>query len=150
MIMKRYIYPSALRANIEKAPNWFNRFYPVSFPVYRSQPFVMNDRNRFTQQQHQWEMGNYSHPTLASTLTQCAQNSNPISNEQNTPMQQLPRFDLNAVGGYENVLESLIDIIQYLQDPKCFSKYGIKLPKGIILSGPPGVGKTVMAEAVAG
>lgn len=63
---------------------------------------------------------------------------------------RIPDIDLSAVGGNQEVIDSLGDFVRYLQDPKSFSALGVKMPKGIILSGTPGVGKSFMAEALAG
>lgn len=61
-----------------------------------------------------------------------------------------PTTDLTAFGGYSHIQENVADLVRYLQDPKEFTRNGVKTPKGIILSGPPGVGKTYIAEAIAG
>lgn len=58
--------------------------------------------------------------------------------------------DLDSVGGNPELLNSLADIVRYLQNPSAYIKRGIKPPKGVILGGPPGVGKTFIAEAIAG
>lgn len=58
--------------------------------------------------------------------------------------------DLYSVGVSSAILQSAVDLVRYLQDPTLFSKQGIAAPQGVILSGPPGVGKTHMAEAIAG
>lgn len=58
--------------------------------------------------------------------------------------------DLFDLGGYTGILDRVADLVRYLQNPQEFTKSGVKPPKGVILSGPPGVGKTYIAEAVAG
>ncbi len=54
------------------------------------------------------------------------------------------------VGGADEAKEDLQDIIEYLRDPKAWKDSGIRLPHGLLLQGPPGCGKTLLARAVAG
>lgn len=54
------------------------------------------------------------------------------------------------VAGCDEEKAEMVEIVDYLKDPKKFTKYGAKLPKGILLVGPPGTGKTLLAKAVAG
>lgn len=56
----------------------------------------------------------------------------------------------NDVAGIKEVKDELIEIIDYLKNPQKYQNLGISLPKGVLLVGPPGVGKTMIAKAVAG
>ena len=54
------------------------------------------------------------------------------------------------VAGADEEKEELREIVQFLKDPRRFTKVGAKIPTGILLVGPPGTGKTLLARAVAG
>jgi cell division protease FtsH len=54
------------------------------------------------------------------------------------------------VAGIEESKEELQEIIEFLRDPKKFTRLGGRIPKGVLLVGPPGTGKTLLARAIAG
>lgn len=58
------------------------------------------------------------------------------------------RFD--DVAGEDEAKESLAEIVDYLHNPKKYSDVGASMPRGVLLVGPPGTGKTMLAKAVAG
>jgi len=60
------------------------------------------------------------------------------------------RITFKDVAGYEEVKEELDEIVQFLKNPKKFAEIGARIPKGVLLFGPPGTGKTWLARAVAG
>ena len=58
------------------------------------------------------------------------------------------RFD--DVAGEDEAKESLAEIVDYLHNPQKYTDVGASMPKGVLLVGPPGTGKTMLAKAVAG
>ena len=54
------------------------------------------------------------------------------------------------VAGCDEEKAEMVEMVDYLKDPKKYSQYGARLPKGALLIGPPGTGKTLLAKAVAG
>ncbi len=54
------------------------------------------------------------------------------------------------VAGCDEAKEEVSEVVQFLRDPKKFTKMGGRIPKGFLMVGPPGTGKTLLAKAVAG
>jgi len=61
-----------------------------------------------------------------------------------------PRVTFDDVAGADEAKEELQEIIEFLKDPKRFQRLGGRIPKGVLLLGRPGTGKTLLARAVAG
>lgn len=62
----------------------------------------------------------------------------------------LGKVTFDDVAGVDEAKEELKEIIEFLKDPQKFQKLGGRIPKGVLLLGPPGSGKTLLARAVAG
>ncbi|MEZ0313446.1 MAG: ATP-dependent zinc metalloprotease FtsH [Myxococcota bacterium] len=61
-----------------------------------------------------------------------------------------PKITFKDVAGVEEAKYELLEIIEFLKDPKKFTRLGGRIPKGVLLMGPPGTGKTLLARAIAG
>lgn len=61
-----------------------------------------------------------------------------------------PKVTFKDVAGVEEAKEELAEIIDFLKEPKKFTRLGGRIPKGVLMIGPPGTGKTILAKAVAG
>lgn len=64
--------------------------------------------------------------------------------------QESARVTFDNVAGVDEAKEELSEVVDFLSNPKKFTRLGGRIPKGVLLIGPPGTGKTLLAKAVAG
>lgn len=64
--------------------------------------------------------------------------------------EKVPKVTFKDVAGVDEAKEEVVEVIDFLKNPSKFRKLGAKIPRGILLYGPPGAGKTLLARAIAG
>ena len=90
---------------------------------------------------------------LFSRLSRSVNSSNTSAmefNKSRARREKNSKVKFDDVAGADEEKAEMKELVDYLKDPSKFTKFGAKLPKGVLLVGPPGCGKTLLAKAVAG
>ena len=64
--------------------------------------------------------------------------------------EEMTKVTFEDVAGVDEAKEELSEVVDFLREPRRFTRLGGRIPKGVLLVGPPGTGKTLLARAVAG
>jgi len=86
----------------------------------------------------------------SNSMVQKGTNNTSLSNDISAPVESMKSdVTFNDIGGISDVKIELEEIIDFMKNPKRYKSYGARMPRGVLLVGPPGVGKTMIAKAVA-
>jgi len=83
-----------------------------------------------------------------TTVSQVQMAKESIELSQEIKPEYTENISFKSVAGIQDVKEDLEEIISFLKEPYRYKKFGVRMPKGVLLIGPPGVGKTLIAKAI--